>query len=236
LGSEASFVNCTFSDNQTVDQLNYSAGGGLHSWQGALTFSGCLFTGNSGGQSGGGACFVNCTPTLDQCTFVLNSAEAGAGLACCLSTVQLSSCTFCENSANDYGGAISCGCESEMAIETSILAFNTASGPEPAGGALAVVDPQSIATLSCCDLYGNFGGDWIGGFADQLGMSGNFSSEPCFCADSYLIARRSPCFPDSNECGVLIGAWGDACDECGEPAPPLRTTWGQLKALFRPGQ
>lgn len=37
------------------------------------------------------------------------------------------------------------------------------------------------ATLICCDLYGNEGGDWVGYVEEQLGLDGSFSADPLFC-------------------------------------------------------
>jgi hypothetical protein len=70
--------------------------------------------------------------------------------------------------------------------------------------------------LTCCDVYGNQGGDWIGCIADQYGTAGNISADPLFCdpvaGDHGLVSPDSPCLPENNECGVLIGAHGLGCD------------------------
>jgi hypothetical protein len=68
--------------------------------------------------------------------------------------------------------------------------------------------------LTCCDVYGNAGGDWVGYIADQAGINGNFSADPLFCdtANGDLhIFNASPCAPANNSCGVLIGALDVGC-------------------------
>ncbi len=75
---------------------------------------------------------------------------------------------------------------------------------------------SSNCTLSCCDLYGNAGGDWVGAIAGQLGVDGNICADPLFCGAQnpempYSVSAISPCAPDYNpECG-LIGACPVGC-------------------------
>jgi hypothetical protein len=88
--------------------------------------------------------------------------------------------------------------------------------------------------FSCCDLYGNAGGDWVGSFADQLGVNGNVSLDPLFCDPQtwcFFLQQDSPCAPYSpqNPGCDLTGAWPVGCG----PSPVEPTTWGALKARFR---
>jgi hypothetical protein len=68
--------------------------------------------------------------------------------------------------------------------------------------------------LSCCNVFGNSDGDWIGSIEDQYEVRGNLSSDPMFCdtlnGDFHLQAD-SPCAPSNNDCGVLIGALDVGC-------------------------
>ena len=70
------------------------------------------------------------------------------------------------------------------------------------------------ASLSCCDIYGNAGGDWVGAIAEQLGINGNICLDPLFCDPTALdltLHADSPCAAENNpECG-LIGAWPEGC-------------------------
>jgi hypothetical protein len=111
-------------------------------------------------------------------------------------------------------------------IENTIVAYSMQG--------MAVTVSSSSVSLSCCDLYGNFGGDWVGPIANQYGTDGNISEDPLFCdpeAGDFTLHGDSPCAPCSPpnpECG-LIGAWPVGCG----PTPTLETTWGAIKMLYR---
>jgi hypothetical protein len=80
-----------------------------------------------------------------------------------------------------------------IVIEKNIIAFNNQDG----------VGPGS-ASMDCNDVYGN-------GFANITGPAG-FSLDPMFCRAEYGefgLTEGSPCLPDNNSCGVLIGAMGE---------------------------
>ena len=70
------------------------------------------------------------------------------------------------------------------------------------------------ATLTCCDIYGNAGGDWVGCIADQYGINGNISEDPLFCdlpGGDLHLNENSPCAaPQQPTCGQ-IGALGIGC-------------------------
>jgi hypothetical protein len=84
-------------------------------------------------------------------------------------------------------------------------------------------DEDSSPLFSCCDIYGNEGGDWTGGISDQLGVNGNFSEAPLFCdpgVADFRLHADSPCLPGAApECG-LIGAWPIGCPATDVPEPP----------------
>jgi hypothetical protein len=88
--------------------------------------------------------------------------------------------------------------------------------------------------LTCCDIYGNAGGDWVGSIEDQHGINGNISKDPLFCdpeEGNFALNSDSPCVPFSPpnpECD-LIGAWPAGCG----PTARRLHTWGQVKAIFR---
>ena len=113
------------------------------------------------------------------------------------------------------------------AYRSTIIAFSTQGEGIACAGCR-----RSTITLSCCDIYGNSGGDWIDCIADQYGIDGNISLDPMFCDLEDLILTldcRSPCAPENNpECGQ-IGAWPIGCGS----TPVASKTWGGIKALFR---
>lgn len=91
---------------------------------------------------------------------------------------------------------------------------------------------RATATLRCCDLHNNAGGDWVGCIAAQLGVDGNLAADPQFCdpgSGDFRIAAASPCAPaQSGACG-LIGALDPA--QC-VPNAVAPTTWGWIKVHY----
>ena len=94
--------------------------------------------------------------------------------------------------------------------------------------------------LSCSDLYGNAGGDWIGTFAAQVDLNGNFSANPCFCSaetDDFQLSADSFCLPGHHPwgCDQLVGAYGEGCgaSDCTGPVSVESTTWGSIKGMYR---
>jgi hypothetical protein len=146
-------------------------------------------------------------------------------------------------------------CYPPATIENTIIAFNSGGDPIEGGDG-----PYNEAILTCCDIYGNLGGDWVGEIADQYGINGNFSADPLFCgpvagsipmihaaASAYSLHANSPCLPgnhpDGCECG-LIGAHGQGCGEVFDPiakdtstkngvAAVMKLTWGRVKVGYR---
>jgi hypothetical protein len=165
---------------------------------------------------------------LIGCTFWNNTAEIqGGGMRCTLASPTLVSCTFVGNQAPQACGGIFCNDGSSLTIENTILAFN--------GDAQAIFCAgASEVMLTCSNIYGNEGGDWVGCIASQYGINGNISEDPLFCDPEngdFTIRSDSPCAPFSPpnaECD-LIGAWPVGCEP---PTATLQTTWGQIKARF----
>ncbi|MCK4304929.1 MAG: hypothetical protein KAY24_11890 [Candidatus Eisenbacteria sp.] len=153
----------------------------------------------------------------------------GGGLGIQLdSSPTVTDCLFDTLVANaaSQGGGLTVR-EAAPSLQNTIIAFSSS------GKALCCLE-SSGATLICCDLYGNDGGDWIGCIAPQLGTQGNIATDPLFCdlgAGDFTLQDDSPCAPFSPpnpECD-LIGA-----QEVGCGGTPTRTaTWGGIKALLR---
>jgi hypothetical protein len=110
-------------------------------------------------------------------------------------------------------------------MENTIISFSVQ-------GSAVVCDEYSTATLACCDLYDNEGGDWIGRIANQYGINDNISEDPLFCdmaGGDFTIDAASPCAPaHSGGCG-LIGALPVGCGATAVES----ATWGAIKAGFR---
>jgi len=128
-----------------------------------------------------------------------------------MATAALVQCTFFANAA-PHGGNISSDCSANTSISACIVAASTA-------GEGVYKDYYSVAAIECTDIFGNAGGDWVGGIDDQYGLNGNICLDPMFCnpgAGDFTLSEGSPCLPEYNpDCG-LIGAhpWG-----CSHPSP-----------------
>ena len=256
------FRNCVF-------ESNYSScfGGAVTCfWTGYPAFKECIFKLNEAGMYGGAIAIdgVFLWVTVDSCTFYGNEAVHG-GAICCFqheADANIRNSVFVENSALDVGGAIAV---LRMGAQIDDCTFFSNSAPTGSGiysniisvFALAGVRRCIIAygvggmgyaqreyytenrSLRCTDIYGNEGGDWVGGLEERLGVDGNFWAEPAFCnpiAEPYdlSLCDCSPCLPgnhpDGYDCG-LVGALGEGCACASSSTRP--TTWGGIKALFR---
>jgi predicted outer membrane repeat protein len=223
--SSPTIENCAFQDNSSPTDV----GGGMFcAGPSSPTMVGCVFSGNSADYKGGAiALHDGCAGTFLNCTFISNSAQYGGGIFCSWNSHSaIANCTFYGNSA-EGGSGLYCFYDSDAVVEQSIFAFSIE------GNAVQLQDAS--AALACCDIYGNAGGDWVGGIEDQHGVNGNISEDPLFCDPEngdLTLHVHSPCAPFSppnEECG-LIGAWPVAC---GGPTVVESTTWGRIKAAYR---
>jgi len=191
------------------------------------TLTECLFEGNTASHSGGALHIEqHCNPVLRHCTLTGNSSPIGGAVDVSIEcSPTFEHCTFAGNSCT-YTGVIS-------TYEYCLLTFeNSIIGGSPVGTAISCFDSE--AELSCCDIYGNAGGDWVGYVADQFGVNGNISEDPLFCGDEnpdapYALHTGSPCAPEHNPACGLVGAWDIACGA----TPVEETSWGAVKALYR---
>jgi predicted outer membrane repeat protein len=226
--ADAVISHCVFEAN-TAD----NNGGAIHVRQSSARISHCGFVGNFGG-SGGAISVSDATPVINNCTFSGDSCSFYGAALWCRNTAPttLSRCTFYGESAGmDTRSAIHLEETSPATMENCIVAFTTK------GKALLCEDAGSIASLTCCDIYGNAGGDWVDNIADQAGTNGNFSADPLFCGAGmgvFTLEACSPCLPGNHpsgyDCGAPVGALGEGCG-CGQPTKPA--TWGAVKSIFR---
>lgn len=235
--------NCIFLRNHAE-----GIGGGVNAgFSGTPTFTYCQFIENSSDMSGGGfSCGWGaevCSPTFIDCTFLRNTAvtsggavtggksddgfavfeycvfsgnrsASGGGMYSSFYQVDVTHCTFSGDSAG-AGTGIYCA-DSSPAIENTIVAYGLEGAAIFCGG-------TSNPSLSSCDIYGNAGGDYVGCIAGRYHTNCNFSANPLFCdadSDDFSPAALSPCLPDNNPCGVLIGASGQGCGAPAGTDPP----------------
>jgi hypothetical protein len=226
--SSPTVTDCVFFGNTTEDYMGW--GGGMGLWESSPLIDGCTFQENTASDEGGGmTCLRYSSPSIVGCTFVHNqSGWRGGGIYCWEdSCPTLTNCTFSGNGAEAYGGEAFFGEGSHAALENTIFAFSTE-------GVQALYCDYSNVTLTCCDVYGNAGGDWVGHIADQYGIDGNICEDPQFCDPDngdFTLHADSPCVPFSPpnpECD-LIGAWPVGCGH----SPVTETSWGRIKATHR---
>jgi hypothetical protein len=192
----------------------------------------CEFTGNSAAQGGGAISLRYSSPGLWGCSFNSNTAHGGGAIWMQQSNPDLAFSSFVADSAN-LGGAVQCDLSSAPIISDCTMCGTKAS----AGGCGVHVRESSsatlirtiisngtigeavhcdpvhpgTATLECCNLYGNAGGDWVGCIAGQADISGNRSTDPRFCGGLCMdltLSSISPCL--HAPCGP-IGASGMGC-------------------------
>ena len=245
--------NCVFENNHASH-----SGGAITMAHGAV--EDCVFSQNTAGSHGGAMVISNMTPaTVSRSLFVENYAYVNASAICIwyLTTVtHIDHCTFVANwtswpsqttiGLDDWyptgidhfvvtnctfvyndGGIDAMSEEDTDFVENTIIAYQTEGYPI-----------NGVVQLTCCDLYGNAGGDWVGGIAGQYGLRDNISQDPLFCsAESwdFALADCSPCAPDNSPegCG-LIGALPVGCSFAGiRPDKRPVTTWSSIKSMYR---
>jgi len=160
-----------------------------------------------GNPTGGGMLLYFSSPTIKNCVFTNNYAVLGGAVFARETDSRFINCTFAGNEGQ-YGAALSATFYGNYNLENCIVAFN-----EP--GAAVFCYASGSAALSCCDVYGNVGGDWTGCISSQAAIDGNFSTDPGFCnlsiSDVGLSSEDSPCAPAHNSCGALVGALDVGC-------------------------
>jgi len=217
-GGAICFIN---SDSVTLMDCGFfhdttdSDAGAIYCQYSSPTFRRCSFEDNVGGFGASVSAEFASTPVFENCLFLRNTGYscAGIGLYSNCST-KITNCAFYGNSGSG-GSAVAIGSECDVILENTIIASGLG------GAGISCADATANAILSCCDIFGNAGGDWVGCIADQLGIRGNISVNPNFrnitqgdfrlkstaCGDSFdspCIDTGSPAIVDS----LLDCAWG----------------------------
>ncbi len=175
-----------------------------------LTFFRCAILDNYNLNRTSGFYIYGGEPSLDECFFRGNVSYYGAGLLINNGTVRISNCTFVQN--HGHNGYVAEGRHNAvLTLENSLLAYNT-------GGVPVNCTTGASVYLSCCNIYRNDGADWMGCVADQFNINGNIRVDPLFCdleQGDFSLCADSPCLPENNDCGLLIGVFGKGCATCG---------------------
>ena len=202
-------------------------GGAVQCSSASPTITDCVFSGNSAFIGGGMGCASGSSPAVINCTFYGNFAFASGGIVCQdYSCPTIRGCTFSANTR----GALAASENSSLTVENTIIAYTMEEQT-------VICDETSAVTLSCCNVYGNAAGDYVGCIADQYGVNANFSACPSFCnagLGDFHLCDESPCLPGNHPDGydcALIGAWGEGCI-CG-PSRSETATWSAIKSMYR---
>ncbi len=148
---------------------------------------------------------------FESCAFHDNTAEEGGGLFIEYpGPTRLQGCTLARNhAATGANFFLTAGPEDTLLVDRSIIAF----GAQSEG---VFWNGEGVLELTCVDIFGNDGGDWVGAIADQETAFGNLHADPQFCWGwnqplPLSLAAGSPCALKNNpDCG-LIGAFPVGC-------------------------
>ncbi|MEZ5064280.1 MAG: hypothetical protein R3B81_06065 [bacterium] len=227
-------------------------GGGCVSYSGLYTtFWNCIFEGGDGAPRGtgpGGAVLAGAQGTFSYCTFRGTVSGAAAYVAPqWYEIVIFDHCLFADN----VGGAIVPNTEGQIQISYCTIVrtvgaalrnegpyaqyrlYNVLIADTIGGPALAPDCPNQplLSYATCCNFFGNEGGDYPDCLAVWRGADGNVSLDPKFCdvgSGDFRVASDSPCAPSPEGCGG-IGALGVGCAASGVE----ESTWSRLKAAWR---
>jgi hypothetical protein len=200
---------------------------------GAMYLEDCLtnvctsrFTKNSS-EEAGGAIYANSSNNV-MCHSTFTGNKAGNNTGHVSHEVYSARVLFYESTVagNGSGGkrggdpgdaAISVGDQCQLFADRTIVAYTT-------GGQAVSCEGSGTATLECCDLYDNDGGNWEGCIANQNGIRGNFSGDPLFCDPDngdYHLLSNSPCAPQQQPTCGLIGALDVGCNQAAPGSMPI---------------
>ena len=110
----------------------------------------CIMIACQSESNGGGLCALSSDPVCINCVIADNeSGEYGGGFYCYRSAAGFSNCTIAGNSATDVGGGIAIQTSSDILIENSVIADNSA--PEGPDVSLAgTTNPSDLAVSYSC--------------------------------------------------------------------------------------
>jgi hypothetical protein len=250
LGAAPTMTGCTFIDNRAEH------GGALHSrYTPSPRFSNCEFLENRSTERGCAVYLYGSSPSFSECSFLRNYGLRAGVVAGDYASPLLYFCWFASNqtTASYYGGGhaidiyrmdigsttiANCTfCSWRMVggggrhlefrdcaptIERSIISFYNHGGAVECEG-------EWPPTFVNCLVFGNSGGDSLCGDYHQ-----NLLVDPLFCnrwIDELALCSGSPCLPQNNPWGVLIGAFEEGCSDCETVVEAM--SWGRIKALYQ---
>ncbi len=107
------------------------------------------------------------------------------------------------------GAGLWIGAAQGVTVENTIIAASTQGQ--------AITCHVGIVMMSCNDIFGNAGGDYVGCISGSEGVDGNISADPQFCdagGEAFTLNAASPCAPANAPPGCgLIGAFDVGCGQ-----------------------
>lgn len=220
---------CKFVSNHAEGGNGSNYGGGISAWDATVRCSGCRFTLNSAVWGGGAVhSFWDAPVLFEHCVFALNEAGSKGGAFQGGGDGEehiFRNCTFVRNRARpSEGAAIAIWAPNTVTLERCIIAFS-------AQGMAVNCRGDNPPTVTCCNVFGNAGGDWVNCLEELGGIHENLSEWPRFCdpeAGNFYLSADSPCL-NRPGCGEFIGALGQGCG----PVALTLKTWARVKAMYR---
>ncbi|MFC1572520.1 right-handed parallel beta-helix repeat-containing protein, partial [Candidatus Eisenbacteria bacterium] len=208
-GASPSIVDCVFRNNTAI------LGGALACSSATPDVSLCLFTENVADSLGGAIHLLKSSAPMEFCVLDSNAAAWGGAISMEESSPEITNCTLYGNGTVSAGGGLYLNKNASPVLTHVIISYSVV------GEAVFCEDSEGPCepVFTCCDVYGNEGGDWTTRIDDQSNVNGNFSLEPYFCDaenGDFQLWNFTPCV--SVTCGQ-VGAFGIGCMDVQE-APP----------------
>ncbi len=201
-GPGAAVIDCQGNDANWHSAFDLSSSG-----DSAVVIDGFTIK-NTYNTQGSAMNFRSSSPSIKNCLFLDNiGVVSGGAIRCKSASPTFINCTFVNSSA-PAGAVAYLLASSSPSFENCIIVSATG------GEVIDCSDDLSLPVFTCCDIFGNEGGDWIECFVDQLGSDGNISSDPLFCdRDDYdfRLQAGSPCAAANSGCGQQMGALETGC-------------------------
>jgi len=184
----------------------------FHCIEGLLQFEGVTISSNIVEEGCSGISADRAHVSLETVSF--HSNYSGDSYSCVYmwgedSQLTLSNCTLSLNESSSELPAVYCSDESSLTISNTILWGN---------GVIPPIESGQTESIECSDIEGGWSG------------TGNIDLNPLFCdpnANDFSLQSDSPCAPDNNDCGILMGAWPVGCSTSTREA-----SWSSLKCLY----
>lgn len=203
-------------------------GGGIYC-EGSPRIERNIILGNYADYYGGGIYCRNSKSIIRYNIICDNSSmDCGCGIDCYNSSPLIAHNTIADNFCYFSGAGIHCWNNSAPDIRNCIVTGSFSYFIKTAVYGIATYTPYSKLAVSCCDVFGNEGGNYEG-FPDQTGRNGNISADPLFCdpgGDDYSLSAVSPCLPGNHPNGCDCGLIGAVGRGCGGPMSTLVRDFG----------